>query len=97
MDLQKTIAETDLEVEESELEKSFSESEAETSFSRLGSFSSSTRKRRESTASKFSVTEVISVFHLTLDVYYDTLAASSVQIDNIIRNKGWKMVSLFLL
>lgn len=64
LDLQKTIAEANIEQEEKELRKSFSESEAETSLSRYGSVSSSLRKRRESIASKSSVTEVISIHYL---------------------------------
>ena len=59
MDLQKTIAEADLEQEDNEPRKSFSESEAETSLSRFGSLSSSLHNRRGSSLSKISNFEVI--------------------------------------
>jgi len=59
LDLQKTIAEADLEQEENEHGKSFSESEAELSISRNGSVSSSFRKRLGSVTSKSSVAKVL--------------------------------------
>jgi len=62
MDLQKTIAEADLQPEDNEQGNMISESEAEQSLSRYGSFSSSQLNRRFSSISKMSNNAVIEAY-----------------------------------